>query len=116
MGACFRAARLPEALDNAIKQDQETFYKALNLLTHDDILQAIPMVHPRTNPITETIVGISRFPIDQSEREEWPRLSEAGWTTLARAVYKKNPTALRFIEHIFDPSLHHDAAVTTGSV
>ena len=41
---CFRAARLPEALDNAIKQDQETFYKALGLLTHEDILQAIPMV------------------------------------------------------------------------
>ena len=108
---CFRAARLPPALDNAIKQDQETFYKALGLLTHEDILQAIPMVHPRTNPITETIVGISRFPIDQAEREGWPRLSEEGWMKLARAVYRKNQTALRYIEHIFV-----DAADVQGDV
>ena len=96
---------MPVALGNAIKGKQEDFYKRLSLLTPEDILTAIPMVHPRTNPISDDIIGISRFPIEQAEREGRPELTETGWMVLARAIYRRNPTALRYIEHIFDPSL-----------
>ena len=91
-----------------MKGKQEQFYDKLSLLTPEDILAAIPMVHPRTHPISDDITGIARFPIAQAALEGRPELTETGWMVLAKAIYNKNPTALRFLEHIFDPTLNDD--------
>ena len=106
------------------RQKQKEFYDKLSLLTPEDIQAAIPMVHPRTHPISPDITGIARFPIAQARAEGRPELTETGWMVLAQAIYRKNPTSLRFLEHIFDPSLSDDfladspdgmLAATTGA-
>ena len=98
----FLAERLPEVLDNAIKEHQEIFYKVLGTnLTPEDVL--IPVTHPKRHLMNRDLPGISRFPVDMSIEEGAlnPVLTGDGWMMLARAAYEKDEEQLHFLGRIF---------------
>ena len=70
----------------------------MDKLTAEDIVQAIPVVHPGFFCVDDALPGICVFPIDMYTAEERPVLSGAGWMALSgKDVHKPQPWGLSVV-------------------
>ena len=90
------AERLPEELDDEIKKVLFEFHKAMERVTPDDIMKAIPTTFPKTNLCQRSrIPGISRFDFNKWEQDGKPTLLKVGWIALANMIANKDERNLQ---------------------
>ncbi len=108
---CFLAERLPDALDDEIKNVQEAFHIAAGQVTAEEMFSIIPVVYPSTVIEGIRTPGVSKFDLAAWQMDGAPVLGLAGWTALCLVIAKKDPINLHLISDVAEQlvQLVHEA-------
>ena len=93
---CFMAARLPQELDDEIKNHTGQWMLAAKNLSDEEILQSLPKVYPCAKNLVngDLLPGVGRFPVDQWIKDGRPILDAAGWCALCLKIKAKDTQSL----------------------
>ena len=98
--ACILAERMPQQLDDEIKQVLFAWHEAESRLTAAEIMKALPKTMPMINKTT--CDGVSRFPLKEWKAMGSPTLTCGGWIALCRLVASKDKLNLQHIITLCD--------------
>ena len=99
----FLAERMPEQLDDEIKNLLHEWHVAAGRVTPEDIMSCIPEALPKVNLIKESkIPGVSRFDFRTWKAQGCPTLLRAGWIALCRCIAMKDEINLSRIITLCD--------------
>ncbi len=90
------AERLPEQLDDAIKDLQHQWHAACQRLEPDDILAFVNLIVPKLNQVPHAY-GVAQYNIARWKSLGSPTLTAAGWMALCRAISMKDPNLNRIL-------------------
>ena len=90
-----RAERLPQQLDDEIKEVIFEWHEAAGRITAEEILEAVPTTFPTTYPTN--VPGVSKFDVQDWINKGKPTLTASGWVALCELIAQKNVKDLGFI-------------------
>ena len=95
----FMSDRLPNELDDAIKNKRAAFYMAAGNITPDQLLEVIPMTFPLTH-LVDGFPGVARHPMDAWERTGPPLMTAKSWANICMRVAMSDLTNLQDIMEV----------------